>query len=272
MPAFIPSTAPGTFLSSTRLALSFRVLPPLSTRSPARRARTLAMASSTAPPALDEGMFLFAKAGPGGDVLGDCPFTWKANLALRFKKADFKTYLIDLANKPDWFLDLNENGSTPTLVDGPYAIGDSDDIVEYSEKVGKDTELVLTREDDPKWDAAFDAVSPIFGALVRFLKNKEPEKDAKVTADLADALKGVDKFLSEGEGPFLLGKAVSALDCNLAPKLQHSLVAATHYKGFEVPAECTHLQPYMDNMRTTEEWKASACTDDVIIWGWSKFF
>lgn len=225
---------------------------------------------STAPP-LDEGMVLFAKAGPDSNSLGDCPFTWKANLALRFKKTDFTTHYIDLSNKPDWFLDLNENGSTPTFVDGPYAIGDSDEIVEYSEKVGRDTDLTLTREDDPRWDAAFDAVSPVFGALVRFLKNKDPLQDEKVAAELADALKGVDKFLAGSEGPFLLGKTVSALDCNLAPKLQHTMVAAKHYKGFEVPSECAQLETYMENMRATEEWKGSACKDDVIIWGWSKF-
>lgn len=204
--------------------------------------------------------------------MGDCPFTWKANLALRFKNTDFNTFYIDLANKPGWFLDLNENGSTPTFVDGPHAIGDSDEIVDYADKVGRKENLILTREDDPNWDAAFDAVSPVFGSFIRFVKNKEPDNEPKVKAELTEALRGVNKFLAQGKGPFLLGETISALDCNLAPKLQHISVAAGHYKGYRIPPDCSDLQAFLERMRATEEWKASACTDDVIVWGWSKFF
>ena len=223
-------------------------------------------------PPIGEGMILFAKQGPSPNVMGDCPFTQKANLALRYQKASFDVYYIDLANKPDWFLDLNEAGSTPVFVDGSHAIGDSDEIIEHADKIGKQSGLKLNRESDPNWDDAFEAVSPLLGALVRLLKNKDNTKETELKDALTNALKNVDAFLGKIDSPYILGDSVSALDCNLAPKLNHIMVAAPHYKSFIFPTECVNVIQYMNNIRSTEEWKATVCTDDVIIWGWSKFF
>lgn len=265
----------------TRLASSSRALghrPPVlrinrsrQLRNSSRTLQTKMAAAAEAPP-LGEGMWLFTKAGPDGSSLGDCPFTMKANLALRLKRADFKIHSVDLGNKPAWFLDLNEEGTTPVFVDGTYAICDSDEIVEYADKTGPAKDVVLIREDDPLWDGAFDAVSPLFGALVRLLKNKEPSEDANLQKALDDALRGLDKFLGSGSGPFLLGEQICGLDCNLAPKLHHTMVAAAHYKGFKMPVECINVVAYMDRMRATEEWKAASFPDEAILWGWGKFF
>lgn len=233
--------------------------------------RQTSMASASEAPPLGEGMWLFTKAGPDGSSLGDCPFTMKANLALRFKRADFGVQSVDLANKPQWFMDLNEEGTTPVFVDGTYAICDSDEIVEYVDNAGP-ADLALVREDDPRWDGAFDAVSPLFVALARLLKNKEASGDATLRETLANVVRAIDEFLGSGSGPYLLGEDVSALDCNLAPKLHHTMVAATHYKDFKMPPECINVIAYMNRIRATEEWKRSCCPDDGILWGWGKFF
>lgn len=223
-------------------------------------------------PPVDGVMTLFAKAGPDGKSMGDCPFTMKANLALRFRGVEFDTQFIDLANKPQWFLDLNEDGTTPVFVDGVVAIADSEEIIEYADKIGSAETAKLEREQDKGWDRAFDAVSPVFGALVKLLKNKDQDEEQQKKDELAAAIRAVDAVLGEGDGPFLLGNDVSALDCNLGPKLQHIIVAAEHYKGFEIPDDCESVKQYMTAIRQTEQWKAAACEDDVIVWGWSKFF
>lgn len=229
------------------------------------------MATAAAPPA-DVGTFLCAKAGPDGNSLGDCPFTWKANLALRFKENDFKTFYIDLSDKPQWFLDLTESGSTPVFVDGSSAIGDSDEIVEYADEIGPKKDITLIREDDARWNAASDVVSPLLKSFINLLKNKNESDESSLKDALTNALVNLDKFMAETGGPYLLGKGVSAWDCNLAPKLQHIMVAAPHYKNYQVPKDCANIWAYMDHMKGTSPWKGAACTDDVIIWGWSKFF
>lgn len=225
-------------------------------------------AAATAPPFSTDRVTLFIKGGPNG-VVGDCPFSAKANLALRFRKVDFDVHLIDLANKPDWFLAINDAGTTPTFVHATHTIGDSEEIIEHADTIG-DADVALNREEDPNWEAAFDAVSPIFGSMARFLKNKDDAEQPSVKQALDDALVALNSFLTSVPGPFLLGDQVSALDCNLAPKLKHAFVAPTHFKGYEIPSECAAVKEYLAHFETLEEWKASAFTDDVIVWGWGK--
>lgn len=228
------------------------------------------MTSTVAPPVVD-GKVLFAKAGPDGKSMGDCPFTQKANLALRFKGANFETYFIDLANKPEWFLEISN--SVPVLMEtGKDAVDDSDMIVKYADECGSVKDFVLTRSDDPRWDEAVKVAKSVLPALGGFLKNKDPAKDPELSGALADALRGVDSFFASGGGPFMLGDKVSAADCIVAPVLNHTMVAATHYKGFKIPVECTQVINFMDKMRSSEEWQATACPDEVILWGWGKFF
>lgn len=221
-----------------------------------------------AAPDFSNGAVLLAKKGPDG-VLGDCPFTQKANMALRARGVHFQVELVDLSAKPDWFLDLNEDGSTPTFVEGANVLTSSDDIVEHADEIGK-SGSALYSENNPKWDAAFDVVAPLFSAFVKLIKNKGD--DAPFMEELTKTLAAIDAHLRGVEGRFLIGDELSALDCNLGPKLYHVLVAGKHYKGFELPDSLSALSEYMRNIRSTPEWKETAATDDVIIWGWSKFF
>lgn len=235
------------------------------------RKRPSAMATNSAVTPFDAGSLnLFIKSGPNG-VVGDCPFSQKANLALQFRNVEYNVGLIDLSNKPEWFWNINEAGTTPVLLDGTHAIADSDEIVDHADTIGSKN-VVLDRENDPNWDKAFDAVSPIFGCLVRFLKNKDEAEEGKVNQALSDALLSLNSFLESIDGPYLLGDEVCALDCNLAPKLKHASVAPRHYKAFEFPNECTAVLEYLDRFEQLDEWKATCCTNDVIVWGWSKFF
>eukprot|EP00171_Calliarthron_tuberculosum_P007618 IDg7618t1 len=176
---------------------------------------------SMAAPDFSTGAVLLAKCGPKG-VLGDCPFTQKANMALRVRGVLFDVKLVDLAAKPQWFLDLNEDGSTPTYVDGTCVLTSSDDIVDYADEVGKSGGALHT-ESNPKWDVAYDVVAPLFSAFVKLMKNKGD--DAPFKEQLNNSLAGIDAHLRSVNGRFLISDDLSALDCNLAPKLHHVLVA-----------------------------------------------
>jgi len=45
-----------------------------------------------------------------------CPYVQRAAIALGEKGAPFERILIDLANKPDWFLKISPLGKVPLLV------------------------------------------------------------------------------------------------------------------------------------------------------------
>lgn len=74
--------------------------------------------------------------------MGDCPFTQRANLALKLKGIKNVTIiLIDLANKPEWYKGINAVGSVPTLEFNDKVITDSYEIVKYLDEAYPDPPL-----------------------------------------------------------------------------------------------------------------------------------
>jgi glutathione S-transferase len=63
-----------------------------------------------------------------------CPYVQRAVIALTEKGIAFERVDIDLANKPDWFLEISPLGKTPVLVVGDTAIFESAVILEYLEE------------------------------------------------------------------------------------------------------------------------------------------
>jgi glutathione S-transferase len=63
-----------------------------------------------------------------------CPYVQRAVIALTEKGVPFERIDIDLANKPDWFLEISPLGKTPVLLVGERAIFESAVILEYLEE------------------------------------------------------------------------------------------------------------------------------------------
>jgi glutathione S-transferase len=63
-----------------------------------------------------------------------CPYVQRAVIALTEKGVAFERVDIDLANKPDWFLEISPLGKTPVLVVGEVPIFESAVILEYLEE------------------------------------------------------------------------------------------------------------------------------------------
>lgn len=226
------------------------------------------MSSAPTPPS---GKMLYAKAGPDGSTLGDCPFTQKANLALRFNDVSFDVHCINLSDKPQWFIELTQAATTPVFQQADTVLDDSTKIVHHADAIGS-APVKLVRESEPLWSDATAAVGGVFKPFVTLMKNRKKCKDDELRQELDAALQKVEHILAQSGGAFLLGEHVSALDCDFAPKLQHILVAASHFKQYELDASCKRLPQYMRRMQQTDAWRRSACADDVIVWGWSKLF
>jgi glutathione S-transferase len=63
-----------------------------------------------------------------------CPYVQRAVIALTEKGVAFERVDIDLAKKPDWFLEISPLGKTPVLLVGDTAIFESAVILEYLEE------------------------------------------------------------------------------------------------------------------------------------------
>lgn len=190
------------------------------------------MSAVESPPATG---VVYVKAGPDGSSIGDCPFSLKVLLAAALKGVPVELVTVDLANKPASFLALTDAGSTPVFVHAGRTLAESGEILTYVDTLGDASAAGSLAAPLATADPAVAAaVGGVFGVFARLMKNKEAGEEAARVAALEAALAAVDGVLEAGGGPFLVGPWVSALDCDLIPKLRHVVAAAGHYKGFSV--------------------------------------
>ncbi|KAL6225787.1 hypothetical protein ACLB2K_004636 [Fragaria x ananassa] len=190
--------------------------------------------------------------------LGDCPFCQRVLLTLEEKHLPYELKLVDLANKPDWFLKINPDGKVPVVNLDDKWIADSDIITQILED--KYPELPLTTPPDKA-----SVGSKIFSTFIGFLKSKDP-KDGTEQA-LINELSTFNDYLKLN-GPFVNGDQVSSVDLSLAPKLYHMEIALGHYKSWSVPDSLPFLKSYIKSIFSRDSFtKTSALKEDVIA-GW----
>ncbi|KAG5557333.1 hypothetical protein RHGRI_007551 [Rhododendron griersonianum] len=176
------------------------------------------------------------KAAVGApDVLGDCPFSQRVLLTLEEKKVPYKMHLINVSEKPQWFLEVNPEGKVPVIKFDDKCIPDSDVIVGLIEEKYPNPPL------SPPPEVA-SVGSKIFPSFVKFLKSKDPNDGSEQA--LLDELKALDEHL-KAHGPYVNGENICAVDLSLAPKLFHLDVVLEHFKGWKVPESLTHVHKYM---------------------------
>ncbi|XP_058756405.1 glutathione S-transferase DHAR1, mitochondrial-like [Vicia villosa] len=191
-------------------------------------------------------------------VLGDCPFSQRALLTLEEKKVPYNIHLIDVSNKPAWFLEVNPGGKVPVVkFDGKW-VPDSDVIVGILEEKYPEPPLVTPPQ--------FSSVgSNIFGTFVSFLKSKD-SNDGTEQALLAE-LNALEEHL-KANGPYVAGEKVSAVDLSLAPKLYHLTVALGHFKKWTIPESLTNVNNYVKLLFTRESFKKTKAEEKYVIAGW----
>ncbi|DBA93460.1 TPA: glutathione s-transferase [Trebouxia sp. C0005] len=219
-----------------------------------RRCRTLRTM------AVQLGYEAWVKGDPKTETLGDCPFCHRALLTLEEKHAKYTQDYVDFAEKPEWLLKINPEGSVPVVKDRETEewFVDSAKFVDYLED--KHPEPALGKSTD-----APDAGSKVFPAFVAIIKS--PEGDNSKIEPLKEELKVLNSHL-ESHGPYLKGKDISAGDLALAPKLHHMQVALKAFKGFDIPQDMKAVHVYLDNIRSRSSWQNTSYSDDVLLSGW----
>ncbi|KAJ6429078.1 hypothetical protein OIU84_020671 [Salix udensis] len=176
------------------------------------------------------------KAAAGApNTLGDCPFCQRVLLSLEEKKIPYKSHLINLGDKPQWFLDINPEGKVPVVKIDDKWVADSDVIVGMLEEKYPEPSLATPPE--------FASMgSKIFPSFVKFLKSKDPNDGTEQA--LLEELKALDEHL-KAHGPFIAGEKITAADFSLAPKLYHLEVALGHFKNWTIPGNLIHIHNYI---------------------------
>ncbi|CAN1257679.1 Glutathione S-transferase DHAR2 [Linum perenne] len=127
------------------------------------------------------------KAATGApDLQGDCPFCQRVQLTLEEKKVPYKLHLVNLSDKPQWFLDISPEGKVPVVKFDEKWVADSDVIVGIIEEKYPEPSLVTPDE--------FASVgSKIFMSFINFLKSKDSSDGTEQA--LVEQLKALDDHL-----------------------------------------------------------------------------
>ncbi|CAL9097392.1 unnamed protein product [Musa acuminata var. zebrina] len=200
------------------------------------------------------------KAAAGApDVPGDCPFCQRVLLTLEEKNVPYELKLVDLSEKPQWFLEINPEGKVPVIDfgDGKW-VPDSDVITAIIEEKYPNPSLVTPAE--------YATVgSKILSSFVKFLKSKDPTDGSEQA--LLDEFHALEEHLKD-HGPFVNGEKISAVDLSLAPKLFHLEVTLAHFKAWSVPENLTCVQNYMKVLFSKDSFIKTSAAKEYMIAGW----
>ncbi|XWS66068.1 hypothetical protein CRYUN_Cryun05aG0168400 [Craigia yunnanensis] len=199
-----------------------------------------------------------AAAGAPG-VPGDCPFCQRVLLTLEEKKVPYKLNLVDLSDKPQWFLEISPEGKVPVVKFDDKWVPDSDVIVGILEEKYPETSLKTPPE-------VASVGSKIFGTFITFLKSKDANDGSEQA--LLNELKALDEHL-KGQGPFIAGEKITAVDLGLGPKLYHLEIALGHFKKWTIPESLTYVHNYMKSIFSRESFVKTQAAKEQVIAGWA---
>jgi glutathione S-transferase len=152
-----------------------------------------------------------------------CPFVQRAVITLKHKNIDFEITYIDLADPPDWFLELSPLQKVPVLeVDGEVLF-ESAVINEYLDEItGGELQPSdpLERAKNRAW---IEFASNMLGNLYMMKMSRDEERYLRYRGQLEDQLQRVEKRL--GDGPWFNGAEFSLADTAFAPFFKQDSVA-----------------------------------------------
>lgn len=164
-----------------------------------------------------------------------CPFVQRSVIVLKEKDIPFTIEYIDLANKPDWFLQLSPTGKVPLLqVDG-HVLFESAVIMEYLDE----TNLPTMHPADP-FEKAQHRAWIEFGSSLLALQyqmvhaTQQKDFDEKFTA----LHKGLARIEADIVGPWWRGDRFQLIDAAIAP-----LLTRLDYLSDVLPADLFAAMP-----------------------------
>jgi glutathione S-transferase len=152
-----------------------------------------------------------------------CPFVQRAVITLKHKSIDFDITYIDLADPPDWFLEISPLGKVPVLKVDDEILFESAVINEYLDEItGGDLQPKepLARAKNRAW---IEFASNMLGNLYMMKMSKDEERYSKYRERLVSQLERVEKRL--GDGPWFNGAEFSLADTAFAPFFKQDSVA-----------------------------------------------
>jgi glutathione S-transferase len=152
-----------------------------------------------------------------------CPFVQRTVITLGYKNVAHKITFIDLADPPEWFLELSPLGKVPVLkVDGEVLF-ESAVINEYVDEItGGELQPKepLMRAKNRAW---IEYASNMLGSAYMMKMAKDKEGYEKYRSQLLSQMQRIENQL--GDGSWFNGDQFSLADTAFAPIFMHDAVA-----------------------------------------------
>ena len=149
-----------------------------------------------------------------------CPYVQRAAIALAEKGVPFERVNIDLANKPDWFLEISPLGKVPLLKvehedGGESVIFESAVILEYLDEILPNPLHPADPLERARHRGWIEYGSAILNRVSRFYSAPGPTALANEARELAAMFARVEAEL--GDGPWFAGAQFSLVDAVYGP-------------------------------------------------------
>ena len=164
-----------------------------------------------------------------------CPFVQRAVITLKHKQIDYDITYIDLADPPDWFLQLSPLKKVPVLKIDDEVLFESAVINEYLDEItGADLQPkdALQRARNRAW---VEFASNMLGNLYMMKMSKDEVHYNRYRDTLVELLQRVENRL--GDGPWFNGEQFSLADTAFAPFFRQNSVA--HNRMSVLDPKCT---------------------------------
>ena len=152
-----------------------------------------------------------------------CPFVQRAVITLKHKKIDYDITYIDLADPPEWFLELSPLAKVPVLKVDDEVLFESAVINEYLDDISGgelQPEAPLARAKNRAW---VEFASNMLGNLYMMKTSKDEEGYLRYRDALVGQLHRIENKL--GDGPWFNGEDFSLADTAFAPLFRQNSVA-----------------------------------------------
>lgn len=148
-----------------------------------------------------------------------CPFVQRAVITLLEKGVPFERTYIDLANKPDWFLQLSPTGKVPVLQVDDATLFESSVIAEYLDEVYAPPLHPADPLSKAQHRAWMEFASVMLGSLWGFYTATSAEALENARKDVISKIVRLEAAVSDG--PFFAGASVSLVDAAFGPVFRY---------------------------------------------------
>ena len=182
----------------------------------------------------------------------------RAVITLKHKQIDYDITYIDLADPPDWFVEMSPLKKVPVLKVDDEVLFESAVINEYLDEItggSLQPSDALARAKNRAW---VEFASNMLGNLYMMKMSKDEERFKKYRDTLIDQLHRVEKRL--GDGPWFNGAEFSLADTAFAPLFRQNSVAQNRMSVID-PASMPKVTAWAERLLALPEVRDSVVDD-----------